>query len=498
VQYIYRNFPLTQIHPQAQKAAEAAECAGEQGKYWDMHEALFGNQDQWSGNSNAVQVFKTFAGDLGVDQAQFDACLDGDQYASKISADQQEGIAAGVSGTPAFRVNGAEISGAQPYSVFQEQIDYYLAGGQAPTLEVAADSYRSMGQADAPVVVTEFSDYQCPACSQVEQQMIPLLISQYVDTGKVRFVYREFPLPSLHPAAQKAAEAAVCAGEQGNYWDMHTKLFATQADWGAEGADPASFFKDYAKELGLDTATFDECLDTGAATTTVSGETMAGQAFGVNATPFFFVNDLPIRGGLPIESMGRIIDYVAAGGPTPEIVPQGEDWHMLGNEQTARAITVAFVDFASPDSAQHALEVLPRLKETYIDPGQLIYIFQPWSPSATGPSAQAAAAAECAGKVGKFWEMHDQLFSEQASWTESSDPNVLFASYAESLGLDSTEFKTCLDSEWAKLRVEEGSIVAAIYGVPGAPVFLFNNGQGTQGSPTFEEFQTTIDSILNQ
>lgn len=125
-----------------------------------MHDALFGSQEQWSGQQNAVQQFKVLAGELGVDQAQFDACLDGGNYAAKVSADLQEGAAAGVTGTPAFRVNGAAISGAQPFSVFQQQIDYFAAGGEAPTLEIGADSYRSLGQADAPVVVTEFSDFQ--------------------------------------------------------------------------------------------------------------------------------------------------------------------------------------------------------------------------------------------------------------------------------------------------------------------------------------------------
>ena len=151
---------MSSIHPQAQKAAEAAECAGEQGKFWEMHDALFGNQEQWSGQQDAIQQIKALAGGLGVDQAQFDACLDGDKYADKVNADLQEGSAAGVTGTPAFRVNGAAISGAQPFSVFQQQIDYFAAGGEAPTLEVGADSYRSMGQPDAPVVVTEFSDFQ--------------------------------------------------------------------------------------------------------------------------------------------------------------------------------------------------------------------------------------------------------------------------------------------------------------------------------------------------
>lgn len=160
VRYVFRNFPLYSIHPEAQKAAEAAECAGEQGMYWEMHGVLFENQDQWSGNQNAEQTFKDLAGDLGLDQDQFDACLDQGKYADRVQADYQEGIAEEVTGTPAFRINGAELSGAQPFEAFQQQIEYYLAGGQEPVFVVDADSFRSRGQADAPVVITEFSDYQ--------------------------------------------------------------------------------------------------------------------------------------------------------------------------------------------------------------------------------------------------------------------------------------------------------------------------------------------------
>ena len=100
------------------------------------------------------------AGELDLDQAQFDACLDGDAYVDKVGADVQEGQLEGVTGTPAFRINGIEVSGAQPFAAFEQHIEYLLAGGEPPSLEVSADSYRSMGAADAPVVVTEFSDYQ--------------------------------------------------------------------------------------------------------------------------------------------------------------------------------------------------------------------------------------------------------------------------------------------------------------------------------------------------
>jgi protein-disulfide isomerase len=125
-----------------------------------MHDKLFESQGQWSGNQNAIASFKKMATDLGLDTAQFDACLDDGKYAAKIAADVQEGAAEGVTGTPAFRINGEALSGAQPFAAFQQRIEYYLAGGEAPTMVVPADSYRSMGRADAPVVVTEFSDFQ--------------------------------------------------------------------------------------------------------------------------------------------------------------------------------------------------------------------------------------------------------------------------------------------------------------------------------------------------
>jgi protein-disulfide isomerase len=327
--------------------------------------------------------------------------------------------------------------------------------------------------------------------------VIPDLIEQYVDTGKVRYVYREFPLTDLHPAAQKASETALCAGEQGKYWEMNELLFQRVSEW-SQAEEPTTSFKDYAKELGLDTSTFNDCLDSGETAVIVQGDGLAGQSLGVNATPYFFVNDLPIRGGLSIESLGQIIDYSAAGGEPPQIVPPVGDPHVRGDTQTARAITVAFVDYSSPESAQHALEVLPSLVDEYIDTGQLVYVLHPWAASMDSPGARAAIAAECAGQQGKYWEMHDQLFEQQATWTAADDPTALFVDAAGALDLDTAQFEECLDSEWASLRVQAGSVVAALYGVPGAPVFLFNNGQGQQGSPSLEEFQTIIDSIINQ
>jgi protein-disulfide isomerase len=171
---------------------------------------------------------------------------------------------------------------------------------------------------------------------------------------------------------------------------------------------------------------------------------------------------------------------------------------MLGDPRTSPAITVAFVDYASAESGQHAREVFPQLKQDYIDTGQLVYILHPWSSGEGTPGELAAIAAECAGQQGKFWEMHEKIFADQETWTEADEPGDNFAEYAGELDLDAAAFEECVGTEWANLRVQAGGVVGALYGVPGAPVFLFNNGQGQEGSPSYDEFKTVVESILNQ
>lgn len=122
VQLIYRHFPLS-FHPQAQKAAEASECASEQGKFWEMHDKLFDMNDA---GTLSVENFKKAAGELKLKQSQFDDCLDNDKYANKVKADETEGGQYGVNGTPATFVNGQLVSGALPYDSFKAVIDAAL------------------------------------------------------------------------------------------------------------------------------------------------------------------------------------------------------------------------------------------------------------------------------------------------------------------------------------------------------------------------------------
>lgn len=117
VRVAFRQFPLN-IHPRAQKAAEASLCAHEQGKFWQMHDLMFGDQKKLE-----IADLKSKAGSLGVDQAKFDACLDGGKFASQVSADMADGQKAGVTGTPAIFINGRFVNGAVPYGDLAKIID---------------------------------------------------------------------------------------------------------------------------------------------------------------------------------------------------------------------------------------------------------------------------------------------------------------------------------------------------------------------------------------
>ncbi len=325
--------------------------------------------------------------------------------------------------------------------------------------------------------------------------MIPGLIEQYVNTGKARYVYREFPLTNIHPAAQKASEAAICAGELGSYWEMNEQLFATTEQWSAAD-DPTGYFKEYAADLGVDARAFAECLDSGEAAELVRADHMAGQELGVSATPYFFINDLPIRGGLPVDAMGQVIDFVAAGGEMAEVIPVGDDYHVFGGGEAAMSVAVVFLNYADPDSAKHATEMLPKLAEGHIDIGDMIYVVHPWADDRDSPGGQAAIAAECAGEQGKYREMHDLLFAKQEEWLEADDLDAVLADYASSLDLESDTFETCVDSEEPWLRVQASTVLAALNNLPSIPFYVFNNGQGWLTAQSADEFKAMLESNL--
>ncbi|HBQ50496.1 hypothetical protein A3B42_01365 [Candidatus Daviesbacteria bacterium RIFCSPLOWO2_01_FULL_38_10] len=181
--------------------------------------------------SDIVNNLKNLAGQLNLDQGKFDSCLDSGEKALLVKKDLDDGSTAGVNGTPAFFVNGRLLSGAQPFSAFKQVIDEEISGSAASTITrqtVAVGDLSVQGQTGAKVTIIEFSDYQCPFCERHFSQTEGQLKTEYIDTGKVKFYYRDYPLSQIHPGAQKAAEAARCAGDQNKYWQYHDLIFQNQ------------------------------------------------------------------------------------------------------------------------------------------------------------------------------------------------------------------------------------------------------------------------------
>jgi len=171
----------------------------------------------------------------------------------------------------------------------------------SPPQQVSVDDDPFIGSKDAPVTIIEFSDFQCPFCKRAEPT-IKQILETYGD--KIRFVYRDFPL-TFHQNAQKAAEAAECADEQGKFWEYHDLLFEKQTEWSSDGVKK---FKEYAVQLNLNTKDFNDCLDSGKMISEVNKDFQDGQSYGVTGTPTFFINNELISGAQPFEVFKQKIE----------------------------------------------------------------------------------------------------------------------------------------------------------------------------------------------
>jgi protein-disulfide isomerase len=187
-------------------------------------------------------------------------------------------------------------------------------------LDVSLNGAPMRGQATSKVTIVEFTDYQCPFCRRHVDSVLPQLAKEYIEGGKVRYFLRDFPLASIHPRASKAAQAALCAGDQGKYWEMHETLFANQRKLG--DADLLG----YGKQLGLEEAAFKKCLDDSKYEQKIQTDVADGAKAGVSGTPSFFLGLTDpkdntkiratkfLRGAQPAEAFKKAIDELLAGG----------------------------------------------------------------------------------------------------------------------------------------------------------------------------------------
>ena len=173
---------------------------------------------------------------------------------------------------------------------------------QAPAepRDVPIEGFPSEGPDDAPIVIVEFSDFECPFCTKWHNEVYLPLLEEYPD--QIKLVYRNFPLTSLHANAYLSAEAAMCAGDQDAYWAYHEKLFESEL-----GLREAALYE-YADQLQLDTGSFENCLSSGKYTDFVKEDMDYAISIGVQSTPTFYVNGRLLIGAQPLQVFSQVID----------------------------------------------------------------------------------------------------------------------------------------------------------------------------------------------
>jgi protein-disulfide isomerase len=369
------------------------------------------------------------------------------------------------------------------------------------------------GPANALINVVEFADFQCSYCREA-LPIIERVMKEY--PGKVRIFYRHLPMLGVNEDAVPAAEAAMAAHAQGKFWEMHDTLFANQR------ALKRPALEGYARALGLDLAAFRADMDGHRHLSRIQSDMAAAQELGAKFTPIFFINGRPLGGAQPFEEWKLIIDdelararaLTAAGVPEEKLYERlMADAAMPGARPAAavaassavhkvpigRAPTrgarqpkvtiVEFCEFQCP-YCKAAQPTLKKVLETYGDDVQLAWKNLPLPMHRH--SAISALAADAAGTQGKFWEMHDKLFANQAALDRPS-----LERYAGELGLDLTKFKAALDTVKPDNVVDSDAKEAQRFGQTGTPAF-FINGRSLVGAQPFESFKAAIDEEIGK
>lgn len=564
LRFAFKHNPLP-FHKDALPAALAAEEGraqkGDAG-FWAMHDALFDAAPAL--DAAGLERAATAA---GLDLARLRSALSQKTHEPRIRRDQQLVTGLGATGTPAFFINGRKLSGAQPFESFKAVVEEELrkaealvAGGtpraglyaaiiekgaEAPVMVAGAPgqaaagpaappappptAYRKVtlrpddparGPADAKLTVVLFSDFQCPFCSRVEPTLKEL---EEAFPGQVRVVWKHQPLP-FHPNARPAAMAAEAAREQGKFWPMHAKLFAGQAQ-----LSPAAY-EGWARELGLDLATFKASVAAGRGEARIAADQAQGNQVGASGTPTMFFNCRQLVGALPIGMMKPVAEEelkkadallakgarkgpgfydkacdanvsaapapapaaaAAAGAPpaeAPVAVTLRPDDPVKGNPR-APVTVVVFSDFQCPYCAR----VEPTLKQVEAAYGDKVRVAWKHKPLPFHPNAMPAAeAAEAAREQGKFWQMHDKMFGAQQELSPAA-----YERWAREIGLDLPRFKATVASGKWKARIQEDDALASRLGIDGTPTLVVN-GEKVVGAVPFESLKAVIDRQLRK
>jgi protein-disulfide isomerase len=542
VRVVWKNMPLP-FHKAARPAADAgATVQALGGDFWKFHDLAFANQKELNDEN-----FKKWAVAAGVDGAKFDEAYKAKKYTAKTDQDMALARKIGANGTPAFRINGVELSGAQPFPKFKEIIDAQLAEAQKLTAAgtkpaevypklvaqnaktAPADQQQKQqeppadttvwkvpvgtddpvkGGKEALVTLVVFSEFQCPFCKRVEPT-----IKQILDTYKddVRVVWKDNPLP-FHPRAVPAATFARTAFvEKGNdgFWKAHDALFESQPK--LEDADLQAL----AGTVGVNWGSVEANIKSNKFADKFEASQDLAMDLQARGTPHFFVNGIRLAGAQPFEKFKEVIDaqlvkakaVVAKGTPRAkvydEIMKEGKeppppekktigaapsDSPVKGNKN-AKIVIQEFSDFECPFCSR-VNPTMAQVLQEYGDDVKVVWRNMPLPFHKSAPLAAEAAYEVYKQKGDKaFWDYHDKLFASQKAPGGIERENL--EKFASELGVDMAKFKKALDDRTHKARVEADAKAGNDAGVSGTPAFIVN-GYFISGAQPFGAFKKVI------
>jgi protein-disulfide isomerase len=485
VKWIFKNYPL-RLHKDAALAHEAALAAGEQGKFWEMHDIIFSNQTRIK-RSHLLDYAKR----LSLNINQFISSLDSGRYKAMIENDIEEGNTLGVRGAPTFIINGKKFEGLRSFVAFKSAIDKALLIASSieigpgkkpiPLEQVAVNIAKSpvRGPTDAPITIIEFSDLQSPLCAK-SAKVIDNVMEKY--HGKVKWLYKYYPedITSVH-------EAACAAEEQGKFWEMHDLIFGRQ-----EAIDALDYIL-YATQLGMDMDRFMTDLNSRRHRARIQQDRIVGKLLGVRGIPTFFINGKKLEGVRSFTAFEAIIEEELGRLSQTKVALEDARKHsrritMVGPTDAPVQIMV-FSDFQSLQSARTA-RLLNRLRLLY--PDQILVHFKHYPLELHSGVTLAHEAALAAGEQGKFWEIHDLIFSNPRK--QHRDQLI---KYAKMLELDLERFEDALDGKAYRALVQKDIIHGKKLGVSGVPT-LFINGTRVDGTPSMVRLKMLIEAELRQ
>jgi len=578
VRVMFRHNPLP-FHKNALPATLASEAVRKQAgvkAFWKMHNMLFEKQKEWSrlAGDELTAKFLEFAEACGAADGSmikdFMKNVPADVQA-QLDADKKDAATFGARGTPSFFVNGKKFVGAQPYERFKQLIDQEIAA--AAKHKGAADIYAEIvkngkTKAEAPkpkkpraldetqykveipkgtwakgaknpkVVLIEFSDFQCPFCSRINPT-IKKIMETWPNDVAIYFAHN--PL-SFHKAAMPTAVATMAAGEQGKFWEMHDKVFATQRAWGKlEGDAMTAQMVAYAKEVGVkNIAKFEkELKNPERLQKTIKEQQAYGMKFGARGTPAVFVNGIKISGARPFDDFKKIIDKQLA--KANELLKKGVKQADLYKEAIKNGKLKAeapkrnqrpqedpnkVYKFAKADYANAPMKgsknapvtilefsefqcpfcgrVEPTMNKLMEEYKGKIAVYWMDFPLGFHKNAKIASIAAHAAKEQKkdkaFWNMHKKLFETQKEWSRAStdEAKAKFVGYAKEMGLNTKKFEAALNNEAAyEDMFKKTSGIGAKNGIRGTPGF-FINGKKLVGAQPYEKFKAAVDAALKK